>query len=141
MNLKTYASVLYFLLFSVTLYIIHKLIFNFYGIELKADQFYYSLEFLYAFFTGMGVLIILALIMVFQNFQEFVGIAFLAVTTINMLFSYIVVRPILAKTTENIKVEKVNFFVIFLLFLVIEMVLTAKMLNNSYKNDENSKIK
>src|SRR5690242_10778608 len=103
MNLKNYASVLYFLLFSATLYIVHKLLFNLYGTEIKPEQFYYSLEFLYAFFAGMGFLIIVSLIMVFKNAPEFVGMAFLVATNINLVFSYIIVRPILAKTTENVK--------------------------------------
>jgi hypothetical protein len=140
MNFKNYVSVLYFLLFSVTLYIIHKLLFNIVGTEIKSEQFYYSLEYLYAFFTGMGVLIIFSLIMVFKNAPDFVGMAFLVATNINLIFSYIVVRPILAKTTEGVKMEKINFFGIFILFLAIEIVLTAKMLNNSRKNGQNSKI-
>ena len=140
MNLKNYASVLYFLLFSVTLYIVHKLVFNFFGTEIQPEQFYHPLEYLYAFFAGMGILIIVSLIMVFKNAPDFVGMAFLVATNINLVFSYIIARPILAKTTENVRMEKINFFVIFILFLLIEIVLSAKMLNNSRKNDQNSKI-
>ena len=141
MNFKNYASVLYFLLFSVTLYIVHKLLFNLFGTEVKPEQFYYTLEYLYAFFTGMGLLIIFSLIMVFKNAPEYVGMAFLVATNIKLVFSYIMARPILAKATENIKLEKINFFGIFILFLLIEIVLAAKMLNNSRKNGEDSKIK
>ena len=140
MNFKNYASVLYFLLFSVTLYIVHKLLFNLAAAEIKPEQFYYPLEYLYAFFAGIGLLIIISLNFVFKNSPEYVGMAFLVATNIKLIFSYILARPILAKTTENVRLEKINFFGIFIMFLVIEIVLAAKMLNISRKNDQNSKI-
>ncbi len=136
MNLKNYAPILSFLLFAVILYGVHKLIFSFFGTDLEIANFHYSLEYLYAFFAAMGVMIIFSLIMVFKSAPEFVGMAFLVATNINLVFSYIIVRPILARTTENVKIEKVNFFVIFIVFLLIEIVITAKMLKNSRKKDE-----
>lgn len=140
MNLKNYASIFYFLLFSVTLYIVHKLLFYVLGTTVDSSQFYYNLEFLYAFFAGMGLLIILSLKMVLKSSPDFVGMAFLVATNINLLFSYIMVRPILAKTVGDVKIEKINFFMIFILFLAMEIVMTAKMLVNSRKNSENSKL-
>lgn len=140
MNLKNYAPVLYFLLFAVVLYIVHKLIFSFSGLDVETATFHYSLEYLYAFFAAMGVLIIFSLIMVFKVAPDFVGMTFLAATTINLVFSYIIARPILARTTGNVKIEKINFFVIFLVFLLLKIIITAKMLKNSSEKDEKTKI-
>ncbi|KDN55294.1 hypothetical protein FEM21_15980 [Flavobacterium seoulense] len=140
MNLKSYAPVFYFLLFAVILYIVHKLIFSFFGADLEIANFHYSLEYLYAFFAAVGVLIVFSLIMVFKTAPDFVGIAFLAATTINLVFSYIIARPILAKTSGNIKIEKINFFVIFILFLLFKIIITAKMLKNSNENGEKPRI-
>lgn len=140
MNLKNYASIFYFLLFSVTLYILHRSLFYVLGTDIDPTQFHYNLEFLYAFFAGMGLLIILSLKIVLKSSPDFVGMAFLVATNINLIFSYIVVRPILSKTTGDVKIEKINFFVIFIIFLAMEIVMTAKMLINSRKNGENSKL-
>ena len=65
----------------------------------------------------MGLLIIVSLLIVFKKAPDFVGMAFLVATNISLVLSYIIVRPILAKTTENVKLEKVNYFVIFIMFL------------------------
>lgn len=140
MNLKNNSSILYFLIFSVILYGGHKLLFHFLGTDVDVSQFTYSLEILYAFFTGMGLLILLMGIFVTKDYPDFVGMAFLVATNVNLLFCYIMARPILAKTGGNVKFEKINFFAIFMLFLLVEMFFTAKMLKNTRKTGGNSKI-
>jgi hypothetical protein len=51
-------------------------------------------------------------------------------TFIKMGISYILLNPILNSSSQFLKVEKINFFITFALFLTIETVVTIRILNN-----------
>ena len=59
---------------------------------------------------------------------DYVGMTFLLITSLKMGVSFFIVRPVLADTNQNL-VEKINFFVIFILFLAIETIITIRLLN------------
>ena len=59
-----------------------------------------------------------------------VGYTFLLITCIKMAVSYAVLYPILHSGNLNVKVEKIDFFIIFALFLTIETIVTIRILNN-----------
>jgi hypothetical protein len=46
-----------------------------------------------------------------------------------MGFCYLILKPILQLNTHDNSLEKINFFMIFALFLTIETVLTIRILN------------
>jgi hypothetical protein len=52
---------------------------------------------------------------------------FMIATSIKMGIAYFLVRPILH--VEPNKIEKINFFAVFVLFLLLETLFTAKILN------------
>ncbi|MFL9845217.1 hypothetical protein [Flavobacterium rhizosphaerae] len=95
------------------------------GIE---TAFTYSLWVLYAFFFFFSVGILATLLVVSQKNITQTGYLFLFLTVLKMAASYVLARPILAKTVD-VKAEKLNFFFIFLLFLAIEAYYTARLLN------------
>lgn len=95
----------------------------------SAPEFYYPLPVTYLFFLVFSVIILGVLIKISQKNKEQLGYAFLFLTSAKMAASYFFARPIIKHSLVN-PTEKVNFFVIFILFLAIEAYYTARLLNN-----------
>lgn len=130
MNFKKYQPILEVLLFSVVVYLIHKLVFFGNDSNPKIQNFHFSIEVVYGFFFLCSVVILLILIKVKGKNIDNVGYTFLLVTFIKMGISYAVLSPILHSGNPNVSIEKLNFFFIFALFLTIETIVTARILNN-----------
>jgi hypothetical protein len=130
MNLKKYQPILEVLILSILVYLVHKLFFFLNDNNPKFQDFHFPIEVAYGFFFGCSVVILLILIKVKTKNIDNVGYTFLLVTCIKMAISYAVLSPILHSGNPNVRIEKVNFFVIFALFLTIETIVTARILNN-----------
>jgi cellulose synthase/poly-beta-1,6-N-acetylglucosamine synthase-like glycosyltransferase len=61
-----------------------------------------------------------------KNFDS-TGMVFMIASSIKMGIAYFLVRPILH--VQPNKIEKINFFAVFVLFLLLETLFTAKILN------------
>lgn len=129
MDIKKFRPVLEALLIAIPIYIIHKVIFSF-STSIAYANFHYSLEQLYGFFGIASLVIVLLLVKIREKNLTIVGYTFLLITSIKMGLSYFVLRPILNISGENHNPEKINFFIIFILFLAIETIITARILNN-----------
>jgi hypothetical protein len=127
MFLKNYKSFLSLLISVIVAYVIHKLIF--YVFKINQEFFYYSLEKLYGIFFVLSFIIILILLKIRERNFDQVGMSFLLLTSIKMVFYYLLLRPILNNTQFDITIEKNNFFVLFILFLTIETVVTITILS------------
>ena len=130
MNFKKYRPILEVLLLSAVVYFVHKLVFFLNGSNPKFQDFHFPIETIYEFFFICSVIIVFILIKVKEKNIDNVGYTFLLVTFIKMGISYAVLSPILHSGNPNVKIEKLNFFVIFALFLTIETIVTARILNN-----------
>ncbi|QYJ69085.1 DUF6168 family protein [Flavobacterium litorale] len=99
--------------------------------ELQATKqtFIYALPTMYLFFFGFTVAILVALIITGKKSKEQIGYVFLFLTATKMGLSYLFARPILNKVVDD-PTEKINFLVVFILFLAIEAYYTARLLNN-----------
>ncbi len=131
MNIRKYQPILETLGISLLAFILHKAFFYLNQNNPKYTNFIYPNEVLYAFFGICSILIILLLIKVKNKNIDSVGHTFLLVTCIKMVLSYALLYPILNSTRENIAIEKINFFIVFALFLAIETVVTIRILNNN----------
>jgi len=60
------------------------------------------------------------------------------VTCVKMALSYVILHPIIHSDTQNIKIEKIDFFIIFALFLAIETIVTIRILNNKQQMAKNT---
>lgn len=129
MNFKKYQPILEVLLFSAVVYPMHKLFFFLNGNNPKFQNFHFPIEVVYGFFFVCSVVILLVLIKVKEKNIDNVGYTFLLVTFIKMAVSYAVLSPILDSGNPNARIEKLNFFIIFALFLTIETIVTARILN------------
>ena len=117
-------------LLSILVYLIHKLVFFLNESHPKLQGFHFPIEVVYGFFFVCSLLIILILIKVNEKNIDNVGFTFLLVTFIKMALSYVILSPILNSGNLNVRTEKIDFFVIFALFLTIETIVTVRILNN-----------
>ncbi|WP_232067378.1 hypothetical protein [Flavobacterium bizetiae] len=127
MHLKNYKSFLQLFFFALAAYVLHKAAFL--VLDLNTQTFYYSIEFLYLIFFGLSALMYLILLIVKKKNFEIVGMAFLFGTFTQMLIGYVILRPILENHSAEVMVEKINFFITFILFLLFETLLTVRLLN------------
>jgi hypothetical protein len=129
MNLKKFQPILEVLIFAVVVYAVHKQVFLLNDYNPKLESFNFSLETIYEFFFSCSVLIIFILIVVREKSIDNVGNTFLLVTCLKIAVSFVILSPILQSKNPNVGIEKLNFFVIFALFLFIETIVTARILN------------
>lgn len=127
MILKNYKSFLFLLISVVIAYVLHKLIF--YIFKISQETFYYSLERLYAVFFVLSFVIIFILLKIKERNFDQLGMSFLLLTSSKMVFYYFLLKPILKIRLYDIQTEKINFFVLFVLFLTIEVVVTIRILS------------
>jgi hypothetical protein len=100
------------------------------------NSFYYSLETLYGFFLFLSLIVVLILLKINDRNFDQIGMTFLAVTSIKMILSYVALRPVLNLVPTASTIEKNSFFMIFVVFLSIETLITIRILN---ENGQNSK--
>lgn len=77
----------------------------------------------------MASILLIILIKIKQKSFDNVGMSFLLGTMIEILFTYFLLRPILENKTVDSPVEKVSFFITFILFLLFQTILTIRLLN------------
>ena len=130
MNLKKYQPIIEVLFLSILVYLVHKLFFFLNDNNPKYQGFHFPIEIIYGFFFFCSLIILLVLIKVKTKSIDNVGYTFLLVTCIKMAISFTVLSPILHSGNPNVRIEKVNFFIIFALFLTIETIVTVRILNN-----------
>lgn len=130
MNLKKYQPILEVISLSIIVYLLHKLFFFLNGKNPKFQDFYYPIETIYGFFLSCSVIILFILIKVKAKDIDNVGHTFLLITCIKMAISYAVLSPILHSSGSNVEIEKMNFFIVFAVFLAIETIITIRILNN-----------
>jgi hypothetical protein len=130
MIIKNYKPIFSILLISIVLYLLHKTVFFIFEKEVATDHFYYPLETVYLFFATLSILIVYTLLIVKEKSFDNVGMVFLLITSVKMVFCYLFIMPTMHVVTANYAIEKINFFVLFILFLAIETIVTIRILNN-----------
>lgn len=130
MNLKKYRSILEVLFLSAVFYFVHKLFFFLNGDDSEYQGFHFPIETVYGFFFACSIIILFILIKVKAKNIDHVGYTFILLTFIKMAGSYAVLSPILHSGNPNMRIEKINFFIIFALFLAIETIVTVRLLNS-----------
>ena len=136
MRLVNKVPFLFLIPLTVLFYLVHLQVLHFIGV--KPSMFYYSLEIEYSCFALATALIVFVLQKIKQKNFDTVGLAFLWITSIKTTVCFFAVRPILQIQSPTAAIEKINFFVIFIVFLAIETALTISFLNEKkgiLKND------
>lgn len=127
MNLKKLVPFLTLLGITVFLYAIHKMVF--YGFGINQESFHYSLETLYLFFFVFSAIIFKVLLTIKKRSFDNVGMSFLLATSIKMIICYLILRPLLQISKDTNSAERINFFILFILFLTIETLFTIRLVN------------
>ncbi|WP_268848402.1 hypothetical protein [Flavobacterium aestivum] len=127
MNFKKVLPFITLLSIVLAIYLIHRIIF--YTFNIDTNTFKYSLEELYLFFSLLSVIIFKVLLIVKEKSFDNVGMSFLLATSIKMIFCYLIVRPLLQIPKPNNPTERINFFVLFIVFLAIETLFTIRLVN------------
>jgi len=130
MSLKKYQPVFEIIILSIIAYAVHKVFFYFNAGNPDYAGFYHALETVYGFFSLCAIILIFILIQVRLKSIDNVGYTFLLLTAVQMAVSYAFLRTILNSGTPNIAIEKINFLIVFVLFLAIETIVTIRILNN-----------
>jgi hypothetical protein len=130
MKLKKYQPILEVIATATLAFILHKLFFYLNNDNPRFQNFHTAIETLYGLFCSFSMIIIYILMQVKKHSHENVGYVFLLVTCLKMGIAYTVLSPILNSGNPNVAIQKINFFIIFALFLVIETVVTIRILNN-----------
>jgi hypothetical protein len=125
-NIKLFAGIT---VAALLLFIANTLLYQLPQLGTATHNFIYPLWLIYLFFFGFTVIILAVLLKISLKNKEQVGYVFLFLTALKMAASYFMARPVLTKTIDD-PTEKVNFFVVFILFLAIEAYYTARLLNN-----------
>jgi chromate transport protein ChrA len=112
---------------SLLLYGIHKLVF--YVVKINQEQFHYSLEALYLLFFLLSSIIFVVLLKIKAKSFDNVGMSFLLATSIKMVFCYLILRPVLQIPKSNNPTERINFLILFIVFLAIETLFTIRLVN------------
>ena len=131
MKLKKFQPLLEVFIASFLIFGFHKAFFYFNGKNPNYQNFRFSLEKIYSFFLICSLLIIFILTLVKEKSIDNVGNTFLLTTCLKIGISFVLLNPILNSGNPNIGFEKMNFFVIFALFLIIETIVTIRILNNN----------
>lgn len=127
MLLKNYKPILHLFYFALAACVLHKAIFYF--LKIDVQKFHYSIEFLYLIFFALSALLYLILLVVKKKNFQIVGMVFLFGTFTQMLIGYLILQPILGTKSETVNLEKVSFFITFILFLLFQTLLTVRLLN------------
>ena len=130
MNLEKFKSIFALLVLGTIGFIIHKLLFYFFVPKIYEEDFVYSIPLLYFFFFFFSAMLILILDKVKQKNINSVGFTFLFLTTLKMVIAYVFLKPILTLNDPKTPTEKMSFFIIFIYFLIIETLVTIRILNN-----------
>jgi len=128
MNKERVQTLLLAFAIALVAYIINKSISLLPELKQSYDNFHYSLENLYVVFFVFSFIILIILLIVKDKNLDYVGITFLLITSVKMGGSFFIGRSIVSAANPN-RVEKINFFVIFILFLAIETIITIRLLN------------
>lgn len=127
MLFKKYKPVFALLCFTLLAYLLHKAVF--FMLEINFRQFHYSLELLYLSFFGISTLLYLILSIVKKKNFEIVGMVFLFGTFTQMLLGYLMLQPVLKIKQGESNIEKISFFITFVVFLLFQTLLTTRLLN------------
>lgn len=131
MNLSKLKPIAAIVIISLIAFIVHSILFKLVQNDSVENSFYYSNLELYTFFTISSILLIAVLILIKEKNIDNVGYTFLLLTFIKMGIAYVFLTKIIDNASRYLPKEKINFFIIFAVFLTIETVVTIRILNKN----------
>lgn len=128
MKLQIFKTVILTLSIAVVLFFSNKLILQTESFNQNFKLFSHSLETIYIVFCAFSVLILVTLLIVNSRNKDVVGLTYLLITSVKAGILFFIFSDIIGSSNKN-TVERINFFVVFILFLAIETLITIRLLN------------
>lgn len=114
-------------LYAFIFYVIHRLIFLLPSLNAAQENFYLSITVLYVLFFIFSKTILFIVKKVSEKSFDNTGMVFMLATFVKTGVVYFIIKPIL--DSQNNQIEKLNVFATFICFLLIETVITMRILN------------
>jgi hypothetical protein len=124
---NSFATLKKLIIATLLFLMVHVLLFKLPFLKNIESEFYYSIPVLYLLFFMFSSLILIVVTKISEKNFDNTGMVFMIATSIKMAVAFFLVRPILH--LEGNKIEKINFFAIFIVFLLFETIIVAKILN------------
>jgi hypothetical protein len=102
---------------------------QYYNNQLIESKLHYSLHYIYTFFFVASFTLICVLETAAKRFFDSLGYIFMALTTTKMITTLFWFISITKNHSLEGEIEKINFFIVFVLFLAVETVLSIRILN------------
>ena len=116
-----------FLLYIIPVFLLNLLVFQLPILKEAHLKFVFQLPFLYLLFAIFSKTIIFILTKVSQKSFDNTGITFMIATFIKTAICYGILKPVIDGVGNNI--EKATIFGVFIVFLLMESLVTIKILN------------
>jgi hypothetical protein len=128
MKLQILKTVILTLSIAVVLFFGNKLILQTESFSQNFELFSHSLETIYTVLCIFSVIILVILLIVNSRNKDVVGLTYLLITSIKAGIIFFIFSGIISSSNKN-TVERINFFIVFILFLAIETLITIRLLN------------
>ena len=128
MKLQIFKTVILTLSIAVVLFFGNKLILQTESFNQNFKLFSYSLETIYTVLCVFSIIILVILLIVNSRNKDVVGLTYLLITSVKAGILFFIFSDIISSSNKN-KVERINFFIVFILFLAIETLITIRLLN------------
>lgn len=117
----------------ILLFAIHKFAISYLHLTAAFSHFHFSLEHLYLYF-GIASLVIVSVLLIIKkrNFDQ-IGMSFMALITVKLIVFYLIFKPIIAKDHTEAGIERTNFIILFMVFLLWETFVSAQILKSKDK--------
>lgn len=112
--------------FTIILFLIQHLITYF---LLENTDLYYPVYAIYIFHFTATLIIYVLLLLVYNNFQDKTGFAFMGSSLLKMMAAVIFLFPMLLNNTGDAFVNLLTFFIPYFLFLTFETFYAVKLIN------------
>lgn len=100
------------------------------------DTAYMTLWQIYALQMIMSIIIVFAMVGIGQSMPQNLGYVFLGFLTLKLVINYLLVNPALESGNES-DFFKYNYLGVFFLFMIFDVYVTYRVLNQSYPQKNN----
>ena len=116
-------------IYSLVLYVVQTLMVMLFGFKVDYQNFNLDNNILFLSMVIVSVLIVVIINAVKNIAFEYIGYTFLAIITLKMVGFYVVFVKMIEYGGQVTFVEKCNLVILFLAFLIVDAVVSAKILN------------
>lgn len=127
MSLSENKGIVQIISIGLAVYAVQKILFGI--LEVDTTSFRLSLEIIHGIMLGLSVIIMTILNVVFVKNKDVVGMTFLLITSIKVGLIYFIGSYFILDSGNPI--EKWNFYGLFVMYLGLETIFTAKRLNRT----------